>query len=206
LSTHRSLDGLWIGTYEPEAEAALLRVEEALRLIKTYDRLRYDRVIRDVKRVWVRTLVACLAQFNESVDACELDARYVLATTSSPAEIASTIVHEATHARLLHCRIGYAEELRARVEAVCSRRELAFARRLPDGAEVTEMRKRAERRLELMAEDKWWTNETFNERYEEDVTSVARFVGVPIWVARAALAVRKLNLAVRGQLRRIFRL
>jgi hypothetical protein len=122
LSTHRSLDGLWIGTYEPEAEAALLRVEEALRLIKAYDPLRYDRIIRDVKRVWVRTLVACLAQFNEIVDACELDVRYVFAATSSSVEIASTIVHEATHARLLHCRIGYGEELRARVEAVCFRR------------------------------------------------------------------------------------
>ena len=53
FSTSRYVDGLWIGTLESEPEPILRRIEEALSLIKHYDRVRYDRLIRDLKRVWV---------------------------------------------------------------------------------------------------------------------------------------------------------
>ena len=85
LSTQtRVVDGLWLGTFQSEPERALRRVEEALHLIKTYDRLRYDRLLRDLERVWVRLLLHGLGSFNESLDACELDIRFVLAETSTP--------------------------------------------------------------------------------------------------------------------------
>lgn len=100
------------------------RVEEALALIKRYDRLQYDRLSRDLKRVWVHVLHGIR---GEAFVTCELDARSVQPETTSPELIASTIVHEATHSRLLRCGIGYEEAVRARVEAVCLRRELAFA-------------------------------------------------------------------------------
>src|SRR5713101_6929819 len=103
------------------------RVEEALRLIKTYDRVRYNRLIRDLERVWVTLLPGYPACYDHSIRACELDTRYVLADTSQPEVIASTIVHEATHARLRRSGIGYEEDLRPRVEAVCYRAQIAFA-------------------------------------------------------------------------------
>ena len=56
LSAGRLVDGLWIGTFESEAEPILRRVEELLRLIKTYDRHRYNRIVGDLERVWVRLL------------------------------------------------------------------------------------------------------------------------------------------------------
>jgi hypothetical protein len=202
LSTNKRVDGLWVGTYENEPEPVLRRVEEALCLIKAYDRLRYDRLTRDLERVWVRLLPDALGSFNESVNACELDIRFVLAETSIPEVIASTIVHEATHARLLRCGVGYEEELRARVEAVCFRRELAFAAKLPNGEQV---RERAERTLELCATHGYWTNTSFNERYVEGSIETARHLGVPDWLARAVLALRALRLSVSRHIRRLTR-
>jgi hypothetical protein len=55
----------------------------------------------------------------------------------------------------LRCGIGYEEEIRARVEAVCFRREVAFATGLPNGEQV---RQRAERTLELSATAGFWAD------------------------------------------------
>lgn len=128
LSTGRRVDGLWVGVaIGSERELILRRVEEALRLIQKYDRLRYDRLVRDLERVWVRDIPGTRGSFDQPLRACSLDRVFVLAEKSCPELIAATIVHEATHARLDHCGIGYEEELRPRIEATCFRRELAFA-------------------------------------------------------------------------------
>src|SRR5262249_52879499 len=120
LSDSRLVDGLWIGVGKAKApELALRRVEEALCLIKVFDRVRYNRLIRDLERVWVTPLPGYSGCFSYLLGACKLDPRFVLAETTLPEMIASTIVHEATHARLQRCGIGYEEELRGRVEAVC---------------------------------------------------------------------------------------
>jgi hypothetical protein len=73
-----------------------------------------------------------LGEYKRSLKACILDERYLADSATSVGEIASTIVYEATHARLERYGIGYKEELRGRIEAICFRRELAFAVRLPD--------------------------------------------------------------------------
>jgi hypothetical protein len=134
LATSRRVDGLWIGFGgSTRSELVLQRVEEALHLIKKYDLVRYNRLIRDLDRVWVTMLSGPAGCFDRSIAACKLDQRFVLADTSSPEVIASVIVHEAAHARLQRCGIGYEEDLRGRVEAVCIRRQLAFAAKLPMG-------------------------------------------------------------------------
>jgi hypothetical protein len=70
------------------------------------------------------------------VQACVLDERYVLSETTTLEQIALTIIHEATHARLERCGIDYDEKLRQRIEAVCLRREFAFVAKLPNGAKL----------------------------------------------------------------------
>src|SRR6202034_2952880 len=71
MSVGRCVDGLWIGCYDNDhSEASLRRVEEALHLIKTYDRRRYERLIRDLKRVWVVVIIGGVAQFDHSIWAC----------------------------------------------------------------------------------------------------------------------------------------
>lgn len=127
LSFSRFFDGIRIEVFAADHEAVLRRVEEALTLIKTDDPLRYNRLIRDLERVRVRPLMDAWGTYSISLKSCELDDRFVTDDTISLEQIASTIVHEATHLRLHRSGIGYEEKLRARGEGVCIRRELAFA-------------------------------------------------------------------------------
>lgn len=181
-SSAKRIDGLWVGGLEASSPA-WSRLEQALQLIKTHDPLRYSRVLRDLKRVWVRLLVHGLGSFNHALSACQLDERFVLAETTSPEEIAAVIVHEATHASLMRCGIGYQEELRARVEAACFRRELAFAGKLPNGGLV---REQAERRLAYTPPD-YWTNQSFRNRNDPAAVSALKYLGVPNWLIRFML-------------------
>ena len=188
FSTGRLVDGLWIGVaFATEPEPILRRVEEALRLIKLHDELRYRRLVRDLKRIWVRDLPGALGTFNKEFQACSLDMEYVRAETTRPESIAAVIVHEATHARLDRCGIDYKEELRPRIEAVCFRRELAFAARLPSGEQV---RQEAERRLAAYASPDYWTNAAFAQRFDNDHIETLRGIGAPDWVGRTVIALR----------------
>ncbi|HEU5273868.1 MAG TPA: hypothetical protein VFU97_09415 [Xanthobacteraceae bacterium] len=200
FSTHKRIDGLWISTWERDPDFLLRRVEEALELIKTYDRLRYDRITRDLDRVWARMVFGYAAQYTPAMNACELDVRFVLAVASSPAIIAASIVHEATHARIMHRGIEYAEPIRARIEAICVRRELAFAKKLPNGLELQEL---AEGRLERCATPEFWTNAKFRERDVEGTIEAARDAGIPMWIVRVVFAVARLGAASRRKLRRL---
>jgi hypothetical protein len=186
LSSGRRVDGMWVGTYfQRNAEQVMRRVEEALRLIKTYDERRYKRLISDLSRVWVRLVPGGLGKYTHSLRACELDERFVLAETSPPEMIAATIVHEATHARLWRFGFGYDENVRGRVEAVCVRRELAFARRLPDGELVREQAQDA-----LSNPPATWTDTAVRDRDLEGSVQALRHLGAPNWVVRALLTAR----------------
>jgi hypothetical protein len=187
-STGGYVDGLWVGAFNAGDEE-LNRVEEALRLIKVHDPRRYDRLLRDLERVWVLLLPGSLGCFNAALAACQLDRRFVLAET--PAVIANTIVHEATHARLWRCGIGYEVELRQRVEAVCFRRELAFATTLPNGDEVHEQ---ALGRLDIPAD--YWADSAFDEREFEGHIEICRYVGIPDWLIRGLMGLRSFHFRV----------
>lgn len=195
FSTSRRIDGLWIGALLEESEAApaLCRVEGALHLIKSHDRIRYNRLLRDLDRVWVCRLFGPRASYRHSLRACQLDTRFVVAETSSE-RIASSIVHEATHARLMRCGIGYEDELRARVEAVCLRREIAFAAKLPNGRQP---REDAEDALGWYAERGYLTDAAVDERRLKALFEEGRNSGAPEWLMqwmlRTARALRALH-------------
>jgi hypothetical protein len=195
-SLSRQVDGLWIGSFDDKeaAEADLDRVEAALNLIKTYDPQRYRRLLRDLDRVWVLPIAEGLASFNCSIWACNLDPRHVRDEAKSPERIAASIVHEATHARLRRCGIGYPQELRTRVEAVCFRRERAFAARLPNGEPI---REQADQSPAAYAGQDYWTDEAFRIRDEVEVVTMLQYRGVPSPLARAVGAIRSLRLRLR---------
>jgi len=185
LSAGKQIDGLWVGTYfQTNAPAVMRRVEEALSLIKLHDQRRYDRLARDVRRVWVRLVPGAIARYSPDLQACELDEHFVLADTSSPDLIAAVIVHEATHARLWRCGMGYDEALRSRVESVCFRRELAFAARLPNGERV-----RAQAEAALAFPPTTWTDTAERERLLQGAAVVLRQLSVPRWLIRSLVAV-----------------
>src|SRR5262245_39982752 len=186
LSSGRRIDGLWVGTYfQTNAGPVMQCVEEGLRLIKVHDRRRYDRLCKDLTRVWVRLVPGALARYVPAMETCELDERFVLAQASSPELVAAAIVHEATHARLWRRGIGYDENLRARVEAACFRRELAFAARLPNGERVRE-----EARDALGMSPATWTDDAERDRDVDGSAEVLHHLGAPNWLVRALLAAR----------------
>jgi hypothetical protein len=125
-----------------------------------------------------------LAEFNSKLRACVLDERFVLAETTQPEEIAVVIVHEATHARLENLGIGYDDGQRDRIEAICVRRELAFAKRLPNGHPK---RERVEATLDAQAE--FWSNTAFRQRDTEGRAQTLRYLGTPNWIVRVLLAI-----------------
>jgi hypothetical protein len=170
---------LWIGAHfqwNADEGQGLDRIAQALGFIKTYDPTRYHRLLRDLERIWTRLLVYNLGQFNEALSACELDQRFVLDESTSVEQIAATIVHEATHARIARYGIDYEEPIRHGIEAICMRREMAFANRLPDGEAVWE---RAEYMLSLCESPGYWTKETFTEQYMTGVKDSLQYHGVP---------------------------
>ncbi|WP_077960875.1 hypothetical protein [Ensifer adhaerens] len=176
LSKSIKVDGLWIGTFcDEDQHKVLSRVESALALIKANDAQRYRRVIASFDRIWVSYLFGAVGQYTPELKRCQLDPKFVL---SSPIEfVASTIVHEAAHARLLKVGIPYTYENRHRVEQACIRQERAFAKRLP-GAE--ELRRWLDEKLLL--EPEVWSREASSARFH------AAFVepgsGLPVWLLR----------------------
>jgi hypothetical protein len=109
------VDGLKIRVLRSDRKY-IPKIQEALRFIKDRDPIRYNWLIRDLDLIWIEPLIVSVGEFNPPLNACVIDDTYV--DTASPEEIASLIVHEATHARLWRRGIGYPETLRYRIEQI----------------------------------------------------------------------------------------
>jgi hypothetical protein len=185
LSKSSMIDGLWMGTTESKPYPALARVQEALQLIKRYDTLNYSRIIRNLDRIWVHLIPSAPAHYDQSLNACALDERYVLNPTTTLARIASTIVHEATHARLEGWGIIYEEKRRYTIEAICLRRELNFLRKLPD-SEL--MQEEIMRTLEWCDSDQTYlSNAGFQVREDQGQIDTLRYLNAPDWFVQFAM-------------------
>ncbi|MGX8011790.1 hypothetical protein ACVDG8_023845 [Mesorhizobium sp. ORM8.1] len=161
------------------------KVAAALQLIRDVDPIRHRQVIRDLSRIWITTIAAAAGQFMQSTSTCELDERFVAAEHISVEEVAGAIVHEATHARLYHRGIGYEEALRDRVEAVCMRRELAFAAKLTNGAGI---RRWVEARQNKSVD---YSNTAFDTRQIAGARDALVYLGAPRWAADLVVAIAR---------------
>ena len=201
LSTSRKIDGLWVGTRESKPEPGLRRVEDALRLIKHHDSLHYSRVLHNLDRIWVDLLPNALACYDRSKEACVLDERFVLLETTTLEGIASTIVHEATHARLDRWGISYHEKERSRIEAICLRRELNFVAKLPHSEQL---RDELARTLEWVVGDHdYFSDLSFGQRDEQGNAETLRYLGTPDWLIRFIFALAPKVRAVASKVRRL---
>ena len=184
LSKGTIVDGIWIGACGNDA-AAISRVQMALSLIQSHDRCRYDRIIRDLKKIWVAPLIGCAGNLDIPNMICRIDSTY--AVDLSLEYLASVIVHEATHARIAKRAIPYSEDLRCRIERLCMRQELAFAKTLPDNAVV--MASIAQR---LQAAPDTWSNQAMIGRYNANAYQRARDAGLPDWATRAFMRIGRI--------------
>jgi len=190
MCTSRRVDGIWIGNWGRTPKENLTRVEGALLLIKQHSPLDHARIVRDLERIWVDLSFHGLAEYKHSLKACILDERYVANPATTIERIASTIVHETTHARLERYGIGYNEELRTRIEAICFRRELAFAVRLPNSAELQQ---EIGRYLEwYQTNPVFLSDANFRERHTAGGIEALRYAGVPDLLIRAMLALKSM--------------
>jgi hypothetical protein len=142
------------------------KVEAALQLIADHDPNRRARIGRDLRRVVVMSHTG--PEYWPELRACILSERVV--EKDSELGVATAVVHEATHARLWRLGIRYSSSIRGRVEALCTRAELAFLRRVPGTEHFQEklQRRRAQ----------WWTDEALTDRY----TSRLEEAGAPRWL------------------------
>ena len=178
ISCSQTIDGLWIAA-DSQEDLAILR--EALALIATHDPSRYAKMGRDLTGVWARIVPGSIGKFDYRHFICELDHRFV--KTASAEQIASVIVHEATHARLWRRGIEYPEELRSRIEAVCIRRQQAFAARLPAPELTPDII--AEHYATLPVSS--WSNTSLDRRHLAGSIAALRDLNVPRWIIRLAL-------------------
>ena len=98
----------------------------------------------------------------------------------SAAEIAATLVHEATHAYLDSLGIKGDAINRHRIEYVCSRAEIAFARRLPEAGIIIESAE-----FMLAQPPAFWSPESRRERY----AGYLRELDLPEWCVSAILRI-----------------
>ena len=161
----------------PDRDAVFAKITGAFELLQAHS----DRSLDDMRRhtsgvlVWTTTGAGVRGEWHSRARLVVLEQTYVCHKETLSREIASTLVHESTHARLHAKGFIYSGERRARIENVCFRRQLAFARRLAEPGDLIDQ---AERQLRRPPSD--FTKNASRER------SLAKLVslGVPRWLAR----------------------
>ena len=178
LSRSRRVDGIWLGVLGTRADDPTLDLTEAaLVLIRTYDPRRYGLLQRRLDRIFICPLIGALGSFSDGLKTCKLDHQSIAGFT--PDWIASIIVHEATHAHPWLRRVGYTEDVRYRVEAICLRQQLEFARKLPGSAVMCETLERW-----LTAPPSLWSDASLQRIKLAGEGEAARAYGLPELVPR----------------------
>jgi hypothetical protein len=130
-------------------EDVVRRLEEALDLVARYAPRCYRRLGTDLAGFVVERF-ACRGAFFPTTRECLVELTFTVNSAVTLPEIAASIVHEATHARVARRCGSLPFEYRAREERLCRRAELDFGLALPEGGAVVVQRAMAS--LELDAE------------------------------------------------------
>jgi hypothetical protein len=113
------------------------RLSEALDLIATYAPRRFRRMRLDLAGLVVRRF-PCRGAYFPQERQCLVELTFTVNPRHTLAEIASSIVHEATHARVASMCGPLPQDQRPREERLCRQAELEFGLALPDGDIVVE--------------------------------------------------------------------
>jgi hypothetical protein len=111
-------------------DAIFRGMEAALGMVAAHHPVWLRRMSRDVAEIRVFRHPPCRGAFDPAARVVILDSYFV--STFPVATVASSLVHEATHARIAAAapHLSYSRD-RARHERICRRAEIRFARRLP---------------------------------------------------------------------------
>ncbi|MFA5193303.1 MAG: hypothetical protein WC740_21550 [Verrucomicrobiia bacterium] len=133
-----------------------------MKLIADVSPVCYARIRREFRGFLVNGIKGARAYnacWNRTLETCELDIGYMCSEDATLADVATTIIHEATHAHLFHKGIDYNESRRARVERACFRAQIRFAKRLPDGKQIVDSVIG-----NMQREQSYWTNDALIQR------------------------------------------
>ena len=167
-------DGIVISTWDSKADHPALasKVLDALELIRRVDYRRYARLRRDVGRITLDRLQVA-GTFVPSAGGVFLDTSHV--ELAHVAELALTIVHEATHARIHRAGVKVDARVRSRVEHVCIGAEIDLAAKL--GPKYSTL-------IDAAVQKRASANWSDAERFERRVRGL-REAGLPSWFVRA---------------------
>jgi hypothetical protein len=120
-----------------ETEQVIQRLSAALDLIATYAPRRYRRLHRDLDGFVVQRFACRGAFFPESRE-CLVELTFTVNPRHALPEIAASIVHEATHARVARMCRRRPLHKQAQEERLCRQAELELGLALPDGEVVVQ--------------------------------------------------------------------
>jgi hypothetical protein len=118
-------------------EHVLARLEEALGLIRQYQPWHFRRFARDFAFILVKRY-PCRGAFLTEQRICLVELTFTVNPEFTAAQVASTILHEAMHARLHAAKVQYTPDCAARHERFCRRAEIEFGRMVPGGEAIVE--------------------------------------------------------------------
>lgn len=150
-------------------------MESARALLSEYNLRALETLQKQTDGVFVFGTAGANAEWRRDARLVVIQQEYVADFATSPADVAATLVHEATHVSLERLGFHYTAQRRARIEAVCYRRALRFARRLPGASDLV-----AKPERQLMRDPVYLTDEAFRGR----IIAELRRLGVPNWLVR----------------------
>ena len=158
------------------SDEAFAKITSAFDLLRDHGSRPLDDIRRHTNGVFVWVTAGSRGEWHRETRLVVLEETYVHHERTSARDIASTLVHESTHARLEAKGFAYSPELRERIEKVCFRRQLAFARRLSEPGDLVGQ---AERQLQRPPD--YFTREAWRQR------AVVKLIelGLPRWLAQA---------------------
>jgi hypothetical protein len=173
----KTICGIVVGTLAETGEHQTIvfdKVERALHLIEFYDVRRFVQIQQNIKSIFIFGDPTARGRWHQELQMCELDEVFVRDEETSVAQIASVIVHETTHARLMRFGFGYEEPKRVRIEHICFSAQRAFVRRLPNADELL---------TEIEETKSYYDEAYFSDAGQRDSNLEGlRTLGVPRWV------------------------
>ena len=193
LSDRATLHGYPVayGVSGAECPELRARLEGALCLLAEVRPRWLQRMRHYVRRIQVREVIDSLGKWHHAARLVELDAAYLCMATTSISDIASTLVHEFTHARIDAAGVAYFKAGRVRVERACLAQELVFARSLNESEARAALISRLER---AWAEaESIWSDDADQRRAHH----AADVLGIPRWIVGGAWRYRKWRERIR---------
>ena len=141
VSRTRTLRGVTVDVVNTrpdiDTEHIFARLDDALGIIERHQPWYFRHLVRDFSRIAVRRY-PCRGAYFPDERTCLVELTFSVNPEFSTSQIASTIVHQAMHARLDRRGVAFTREIAARHERFCRRAEVELGMSVPDGEPIVE--------------------------------------------------------------------